>query len=200
MKSKFDCTRSCQFGEVCRFNSLFAALGESRDTNSLTMEIQLRVTDAANHFRRAVERLGGVVLGKAASLVVVKLPSWEEPVELELEHPMKDWGEELCPNDRNAIAAEYIRDVTEQTAIREGWGIEDSTKGIRVLHPAGGYMDVNLKALAKKEAGPAPLSFIVEAFNFEGNQCHVPVATLANQLGHDQQASNRATGARARLG
>jgi len=199
VRTGFDCPRTCpQFEtrDVCRFNQLFSAAGVSASVSSVTVSVsvEFRRIDALT---AAVETLGGRVLGfgdwelyersaetrtrKTYNGLAFSLPGWQFPLvcsadgKLSFDDFEGRWGN---PADVETLRAEYALTAAELAAASVGWPAERTADGLRVFHPAGGWLDV-----AKSGA--------IDAVGFRGVGCHGSAATLADFIGRESDAETK---------
>lgn len=189
VETGFDCPRTCPQFETrdrCRFNSLFASAGVSAAVSSVTVSVavEFRRLDALT---AAVERLGGRVLGfgdwklyesETVSGFGFTLPNWRFPLvcnaagKLSFDDFEGRWGD---PAVVETLRGEYAISAAELAAAAVGWTAERTADGLRVFHPAGGWLDV-----AKSGA--------IDAVGFRGVGCHSSAATLADFIGRETAA------------
>jgi hypothetical protein len=187
----FDCPRTCpRFERVdrCRFVPLIRLIGGVGSVNSHTVKVRVEFSNAAA-LAAAVAALGGEFIGcgefelfererggnrqKIAGLGF-RLPGWNYPLiaqpggDLAFDNFEGYWGN-IADLDR--LRAEYAAAAAVQAAAALGWAAERlPAGGVRVFHPAGGFLDVDA-------AGG------VDANGFGGVGCHSAAAELAAAIG-----------------
>jgi len=188
----FNCPRTCPRFErvdLCRFNPLFSLIGLVGSVNSHTVRVKVQFSNPAA-LAAAVERLGGRFIGQGEfelferenrggnrqrfSGLGFTLPGWNYPLlaqpggELALDNFNGFWGNVA---DVERLRAEYAAAAAEQAAAALGWNCERlAGGGLRVFHPAGGFLDVD-------QGGG------VDASGFNGIGCHAAAGELAAAIG-----------------
>ena len=185
----FTCPRTCpkyERRDVCRFNSLLAAVGVAEAVTSVTVTVRVAFK-RADALAAAVRACGGDVIGFGTHKLFerepvegfgFRLPGWKFPLvatgsgSLCFDDYTGAWGSVA---DLERLKREYTLAAAEVAAAALGWLNERTPAGsVRVFHPSGGYLDVTSDG--------------VDAVGFGGVGCHEAAAAIADAIGATSQA------------
>ena len=168
----FDCPRTCELKERCRFMKVLATIGPTV-VFSHTVKVRVEFRDDMA-LKAAVLAMGGTWLGQGKHDLYEgsvrglgwQFKGWQYPCcvndgELSYDTFSGAWGRE---EDIERLKAEYSCSKAEVAAHALGWLTERTAEGVVIHSPEGGTITIN--------GASADFS------GFQGNACHEARAAL----------------------